>query len=332
MLMRLISKLLRHAMPVAVVCAMAACKPGVPSELIQPDEMEDILYDYHVADGMAVAEGNYTDVAFRRLAYREAVLRKHQVTEAQLDTSLIYYYRHADQLHEIYSNLAKRLDADAVALGASANELSQFGSITSQGDTATVWNYRQTAVLMPQAPYNTISFDVKADTAYHEGDKMILSFDTRFIYQDGSRNGTAYLAVCFKNDSTATQIVHMGGDMHYNLQVTDEKRLGIKAVRGFIHLGRDKSNSPSLKMLSISNMKLMRMHTEPPKEADDDGQQPGGLLAPRDTTATASIPVQGNPNASVSLRPQVHNADVPSHAPPTSAPPPATAPSAPHAR
>ena len=106
-------------------------------------------------------------------------------------------------MHDIYQNLAKRLDSEAVALGASANELSQFGTITSQGDTATVWNYRQTAVLIPQAPYNTISFEVKADTAYHRGDKMILSFEGRFIFQDGARNGTAMLAVFYDNDSVA---------------------------------------------------------------------------------------------------------------------------------
>ena len=329
MLMRRITQLLRYTVLAVTICLMAACKPGVPREFLQPREMENILYDFHIADGMAIAEGDYSDVAFRRLAYREAVLRKHQVTKAQFDSSLVYYYRHTERLHDIYGNLAKRLDAEAVALGASANELSQFGGAVSQGDTATVWNYRQTVVLMPQAPYNTISFDVKADTAYHEGDKMILSFDTRFIYQDGSRNGVAYLTVCFKNDSIATQVVHLGGDMHFNLQITDDKRIGIKTARGFIHLGRDNSNSPSLRMLSVTNMKLLRMHTEPPKTDEEEDMAENQPLK-RDSAASGSIPVQGNPDASVSLRPQVHDSDVPSHAPPMSAPPPP--PSSPHSR
>ena len=29
------------------------CKPGVPSKYIQPNEMEEILYDYHLAGAMA---------------------------------------------------------------------------------------------------------------------------------------------------------------------------------------------------------------------------------------------------------------------------------------
>lgn len=38
---------------VAAVLLLSACKPGVPSGLIQPEELEDLLYDYHVAQAMA---------------------------------------------------------------------------------------------------------------------------------------------------------------------------------------------------------------------------------------------------------------------------------------
>ena len=316
--MRLTNRLLFHMLFSTILFVIVACKPGVPSDFLQPGELEDILYDLHIADGMAVTEGNYQDVAFRRMAYREAVLRKYNITEAVLDSSLTYYYRHTERLHEIYKNLAKRLDSEAVTLGASANELSQFGTITSQGDTATVWNYRQTAVLMPQAPYNTISFEVKADTAYHQGDKIILAFDGRFVYQDGSRNGLALLAVCFSNDSIATQILHLGADMHYNVQLSDEKRRGIKSVKGFIHLGRDNTNSQSLKLMTIDNMKLMRMHTDPEKE-DDGKKQVSEQNVIGDVDRQPALQVAGNPDASVSLKPEVHDGDVPSHALPVSA-------------
>ena len=31
---------------------LSACKPKIPKEYIQPDEMEDLLYDYYVAQGL----------------------------------------------------------------------------------------------------------------------------------------------------------------------------------------------------------------------------------------------------------------------------------------
>ena len=263
---------------------LAGCKPGVPSEYLQPGELEDILYDYHVADGMAYADGNYAELAYRRKAYREAALKKYGITQAELDSSLVYYYRHTEMLHEIYSNLAKRLNNDAIALGATANELSQFGS-AAQGDTATVWRSERSMALIPQAPYNTVSFDVKADTAYHQGDKMILSFDNQFIFQDGIKDGLALLAVTFNNDSTATLVNHITSDMPYNLQISDVERIGIKRVWGFIHLGKGNSgSSPSqtLKLMSVSNMRLLRMHTAPPKDDAEEEEKSGstGITPP----------------------------------------------------
>ena len=33
---------------------LAACKPRIPSQVIQPDDMEDVLYDYYLASGMSL--------------------------------------------------------------------------------------------------------------------------------------------------------------------------------------------------------------------------------------------------------------------------------------
>ena len=281
-----------------LVVVLAGCKPGVPSEYLQPQEMEDILYDYHVADGMAFAENDYSELPYRRMLYRKAALRKHGVTEAQFDSSMVYYYRHTEKLHEIYGYLAKRLNNDAIALGATANELSQFGNLSSQGDTATVWRYEQAVILLPQAPYSIVSFDVKADTAYHKGDKMILSFDNQFIFQDGIKDGIAMLAVTFDNDSTAAQTTHISSDTHYSLQISDDNNVGIKHVRGFIYLGKTyndyESHSPALKLMCVSNMRLFRMRSQiiPPEESTDQAQELP--IAPHST----GLSVSGRPRVS----------------------------------
>lgn len=277
------------------------CKPGVPKQYIQPGKMEDILYDFHLADAMAYSGGDYQELAFRRQAYREAALRKHGVTEAELDSSLIYYYRHTERLHDIYEKLSKRLNNDAIALGATANELSQLEGMTSQGDTATVWSNTQSIVLMPMAPYNHVSFDIKADTTYHKGDKMILSFDCLFIFQSGMRDGVAMMAVTFANDSTASQVLHCSHENHFSLQLQDNERLGIKRVTGFIYLGKGNENSQAndLKLMTVSNLRLMKMHTSPPKEESNDEQK----VEMVDTNAVLPRLADGAPE---DMRPTMH--------------------------
>ena len=255
------------------------CKPRVPKEYVQPGKMEDILYDYLLADGIAYTEGGNQELAFRRKAYREAALRKHGVSEAQFDSSLVYYYRHTKLLHDIYQKISKRLNNDAISLGATANEISQFEGMASQGDTATVWSNTQTMVLLPMVPYNYVSFNIKADTTYHEGDKMILSFDSQFLFQSGLRDCVAMLTVTFANDSTASSVMHCNRDDHVTVQLQDNDRIGIKHVSGFVYLGKGNDNNTGandLRVLTVSNLKLMKMHTAPPGENSEENDEAGG--------------------------------------------------------
>ena len=300
---------MRKAAAILLACWLACmtttlvgCKPRVPKEYLQPGKMEDILYDYLLADGMAHVEGNYQELAFRREAYREAALRKHGVSEAEFDSSLVYYYRHTKLLHDIYQKISKRLNNDAIALGATANEISQFEGIASQGDTATVWSNTQTVVLMPMAPYNYVTFDIKADTTYHEGDKMILSFNNQFLFQSGVKDGVAMLTVTFANDSTASSVTHCTRDDHFTVQIQDNERIGIKRVSGFVYLGKgnDNAGTNDLRVMAVSNLKLMKMHTTPPGENSDENEQAGrptGMPAGgRHEGDPVSIPVNMRPS------------------------------------
>ena len=97
--------ILKTVMCVGFLMLIAGCKPTVPSRYIQPGELEDILYDYHLADAMASVSGNDS---VNMVKYHTAVLQKHGYTEADFDSSLVYYLRHTEQLKTIYENLAKR--------------------------------------------------------------------------------------------------------------------------------------------------------------------------------------------------------------------------------
>ena len=74
-----------------------SCKPQVPDEYLQPGEFEDVLYDYHLADAMAGNGDNADNESYDVVLYRQAVLRKYGITQAEFDSSLVYYMRHADQ-------------------------------------------------------------------------------------------------------------------------------------------------------------------------------------------------------------------------------------------
>ena len=280
-----------------------ACKPGVPRDIIQPDDMEKLLYDYHVSQAMATeGEGN---MEYNERLYKLAVLKKHGVTEAEFDSSLVYYTRHTEQLHKIYQRLSERMNKEALALGASTDEVNRF-TLTSTGDTANIWKGDINAALIPYAPYNVISFVIPADTSFRKGDRFMLGLTTRFLYQEGSRDAVAMLAMRFTNDSVVSRTVHMSSDNSYNVEVLNNDTLGVKEIRGFILLTKDRNAATStLKLLLLDNIHLVRFHMQNNKSNNDSGNPnlpapntsiPGRDMPPRPNGAPAPPPppVPGN--------------------------------------
>lgn len=248
---------------------LASCKPSLPSDVLSSGKMEDILYDFHIAQTMAEGDPKM------EIAYETAVFKKHDISKAEFDSSLVYYERHTELLHKVYEKLAERLNDEAVAVGASATDLSN--GMIAGGDTANIWRGVRAMVFTPEKPFNYYGFEVHADSSYHKGDRIILDFDAQFIYQDGARDGIALLAIVFNNDSVASQTVHISGSSHYNAIVEDHDSLGIKQVRGMFLLNKSmgmtpNDNSTTLKLMILQNIRLLKMHVknnpQPAQEAE----------------------------------------------------------------
>ena len=187
-------------------------------------------------------------------------MKKYDVSEEKFDASLLYYMRHTDKLHDIYEDLAKRLENEARAQGASESELSQYGDITSKGDTTDVWRGNRTLILSPYAPVDREVFDIKADTAYHKGDRLVLSFDSQFIVQEGMRNAVVVLSVTYANDSINTQYQQISSDSHQTLTIDSGDSLRIKHIRGYFLMLKGQQPTTTFKLLILRNIHLVRMH------------------------------------------------------------------------
>lgn len=254
----------------ALLFCVSSCKPSLPSGVLSKGKMTDILYDYHLALAMAHMDDNGDKG--QSLAYREAVLRKHDVTSAEFDSSMVYYMRHTELLEDVYKDLTDRYNNEITAMGGSAKEGGEFANLSATGDTANVWNLATSMVFMPVKPFNSTSFNIKVDSTFHKGDRLMLDFDAQFIYQDGMRNGVAMLAVQFGNDSIAQRTIMIQSTQHYSVELSDADSLGIKSVKGYFMLMNDDngtgvSSQTTLKLMFLEHIKLIRMHPQKPVAA-----------------------------------------------------------------
>lgn len=255
------------------VGVIAGCNRGSSQTFIAPDDMEKILYDYHLADAMAQqADGGYDKNV---LEYRAAVLKKYGVSQEKFDTSMVYYMRHTDQLHTMYEHIAERMQDEAQRIGADASG----GQATAMGDSANVWKGANTLLLMPCEPYNVHSYNLTTDTTFHKGDRLLLNFRTDFIFQDGMRDGVAMLAVVLGNDSVVARTIHLSSSMPMTLQVDDADSLGVKAIKGFFFLAKNNDTSASattLQLMSVSDIQLLRVHSKSKPQKPVQGTMPVG--------------------------------------------------------
>ena len=278
----------RHIVFGFLLALLSACTPKVPGEYIQPDDMEDILYDYFVSQGIAKEEDmeNTSRVMdYRRKLYFEAVLKKYNLTQEEFDSSLVYYYTRSDRFVKIWKNVQERLGEAAMEYGASAGEVETYTTSTLTGDTANIWNGVISQLLIPYAPHNRLQYHLQADTAFRKGDSFILAWNSNFLYESGSKDAVAYMAVKYKNDSIVSTVTHFSVDGRTQIRIDgcDEP---VKEISGFIYLGKGYDPTSTIRMLIVTDIQLIRFHKqknvpqepEPQKsEADSLSQVPDSL-------------------------------------------------------
>lgn len=98
-----------YSIPLLVALAVVSCRPrGVLSS----SELRSVLHDLHRADAILVVD----DVAYRNDdevgKYYQVVLEKHGITQAQFDSTMVWYTDHPQLFDKIYPKVVAQLEAE----------------------------------------------------------------------------------------------------------------------------------------------------------------------------------------------------------------------------
>ncbi len=240
---------------------ISACKTKIPKTYIQPDEMEDLLYDYYVSQGLTMDPKSSGDVDYQRQYTMNLVLKKYGRTQAELDSSLKYYYVNTEDMYKIYQNVQKRLSEKALDLGASANEVERYTTQSLSGDTADIWEGARQMIVLPQPPYNVLNFSQKADTSFHRGDSFLMTFGNTFLVQSGPKNALLVVTIRYENDSIVTQsaTVSQMGTTTLRIPRCD---LRAKEMKGFFYMSKRQGmdNGNDMSVLLLDHIQFVRFH------------------------------------------------------------------------
>lgn len=230
-----------------LVCLLAACRADRPDDVLSPSDMEAILYDYHVAEALGENSDDVQHRAEYVLSLRQSVYKKHDITQEDFEHSLEYYMRHSKEFHAIYERLLKRFEADGINADV-YGELSGNAMMNST-DTVNVWHSRQ-AVLLSTHSQRTFSYEIKADSAFHTGDELLLSFYTLWVNESNEHDAICLLTLRYANDSVSCVTRPLGMMMRQQMKIRIEGHAPLRSIHTQILLNQKPATSPTLLLLT----------------------------------------------------------------------------------
>ena len=232
-----------------------ACKDSAPSGVISENRMENLLYDYHLAQSMT--EDMHDSANFYSHVYYYEVLRKHKVSESDFQKSLVWYNQHTDVLYNIYDRIGRRMDKEAQSLGVFTSQNNMYANLSAEGDTANIWNGRNAYLLSTVGMNNRLHFLVETDSTFLPKDRFQWHFTTKFIFPEGHREAIVGMYLVYDNDSVQQTFNTTSRDGEFSMEIYSGGR-PIKSIGGFVYLNAAWGEKPSI--LSIKQPTLVRFH------------------------------------------------------------------------
>ena len=275
----------------SLILCLQACSPSLPSGILDEDEMTDVLVDYHLAQGMADAQNDNIEVT--RYKYIQAVFQKHHITEAEFDSSMVYYSGRSEEFTHIYNNVVNRVQAQAERLGLEAAETQdRFASLTSEGDTANIWLGKDFTCVVPNQVGCIYSFQMKADSTFRPGDSFIWRFKTQFVARSMNNEAIALLNFYYEKDTVASVNYLLRNSPKNELRHNPGRgldSLNLRSISGFIYLPMVNTADPPRPLL-VSEIQLIRMHKKVEIQKPKDVAQGDSLAA--DSLVLDTLPQQ----------------------------------------
>lgn len=249
------------AMLVLLLASSVSCERR-PDGVLSKGKMRSVLYDYHLAQGMieTLPAGKEKEGDL----YIDAVFRKHHITVAQFDSSMVWYNAHNKELQEIYSDLKKQFTArsEEIQLITGSSELATFNS--EGGDTVDIWVGPRTLLLRPRDILRAETFTLKADTSFRSNDKFLLLANVVFIDGGNSRDErffSAALTLHNHQKHTFSDVSSMVRTNSLRLEISQVDTALLRDVSVYFYY---QSGGEERNLCVIDGIRLIRMHQAAP--------------------------------------------------------------------
>ncbi|MBQ5818958.1 MAG: DUF4296 domain-containing protein [Bacteroides sp.] len=236
---------------------MVACKVERPGYVLSDGVMEKVLYDYHIAKAMG--ENLDYNEQYKRTLYLNAVFKKHNITQAQFDTTMAWYARHPEVVNEVYDIVRERLMASRENYNHLVSLRDGKPTRSKAGDSIDVWIWDRIHMLSGMPLDNKLMFTLPSDDNYQASDTIKWTVGFNFLSEqlvDTTKRPVMAMQVAYAKDTIISALCRIDSSQVAQLVLQADTLGDIKELRGFIYYP---TNQPKQTLL-IDSVSLMRYH------------------------------------------------------------------------
>lgn len=240
-----------------VAFCLSACQVKRPAGILPDAQMEDVLHDYHIAKVMG-EEVPYSE-NYKRVLYIESVFKKHGITQAIFDSSMVWYSRNPDVISKLYEKVNIRLKAEKQDIDRLIALRDNKPKESLPGDSIDVWYGDRIYRLTGMPLNNKLTFIIPSDLNFQDRDTLRWNVCFRFYGEtmDSLYAPSMAMQICYENDSIISNVLHVYHPGEETISLYADTLGKIKEVRGFIFYPAQPGTS-----ILADHISLMRYHAK----------------------------------------------------------------------
>ena len=234
-----------------LICVAASCS-RVPKNILSEKKLRGVLYDMLIAEAIVETQNASYRTGDDRQAVFDAVFAKHRITQAEYDSTLIWYGKNMDLYMAVYRLVLKDVNASIAALGdIKPHPLS--GDVSAK-DSIDIWIYRRTQLFKPERVFNTLLFDIAPQMPYSSGSSFVFSLSVWGIPPDLKHKPKIHVSAVHA-DTIITVNKEIAADGFYEAILRTVATKQVSRVYGYILInGAD----ASYHRIYLSDIRLMK--------------------------------------------------------------------------
>lgn len=241
--------LYKYSFALITTTLLIACS-NVPDGILPEKKMRDVMVDVYLAEALIETNRAVYPDTVRKAALFQSVFRKHNITEAMYDSSLVWYGMNMD----IYMRVLDMTLADVNTRIRDMGDVQASAAPNTNQDSVNIWPRRDFLVLYPSALFNGVTFDIQPDRVYSSGSSFVLGMRIWGLTGKIRYNPEIRMAID-QNDTVLFVNKKITEDGYYETILRGLPTKQVKRVYGYIRMDNTDNNYHKIYVDSLSLMK-----------------------------------------------------------------------------